>query len=153
MPQLNNPRYERFAQGIARGLSQHAAYKHAGYSPNRLPKAMRSEASKLAKKPEVATRIAELQHREAHRTGVTVDALLAELDRMLKIAMQIKAPSAGVSAIMGKAKLLGLVIEKHEVEGSVIRKPSRQSTDAKTMSLEEWKQKFSPPAPPEETLQ
>ncbi|RJT38686.1 hypothetical protein D3227_15575 [Mesorhizobium waimense] len=54
-----------------------------------------------------------------------------------------KLPAAGVAAIMGKARLLGLVVDKTEV-ATVIRKPARSPTTDTRMSLEEWQAKFAP---------
>jgi phage terminase small subunit len=153
MPILHNARYERFAQGIAKGKSQHDAYIYAGYAPNQLPKDVRSNAGKLARKPEVADRVEELLRNQANRVGVTVDALLLELDEMFKLAKRVKQPSAGVGVVVAKAKLLGLITDKVEIEGN-IRKPARRPTTETQMSMEEWKEKFFPSTPPgKDTLQ
>lgn len=56
MAELKNPRHERFAQGVAHGLSATAAYRAAGYdtgSPGQ-------SAGRLVKKNDVAARILEL---------------------------------------------------------------------------------------------
>jgi phage terminase small subunit len=74
---------------------------------------------------------------------VTVDSLVAELDEMLHLAIECENPSAGVSAVMGKAKLLGLIVDKAEV-GTTIRKPSREATEERQMTLEEWQRRFAP---------
>jgi phage terminase small subunit len=147
---LGNARYERFAQGLARGKTQHDAYIWAGFSPDRKPVQVRSEASKLSRRPEIAARVVYLQGRQAERIGVTVDALVQELDDMLKLAKRVKHPAAGVGAILAKGKLLGLIVDRAEVEGS-IRKPSRTSETPKQMTLAEWQEKFAPK--PGETLQ
>lgn len=150
MPVLSNARHERFAQGIAKGKSQHDAYIYAGYAKNQQAKDVRSNAGTLARKPEVAARIQELQEKQAQRIGVTVDDLIAELDDMLKLAKRVKHPAAGVGAVLAKGKLLGLIIDKAEVDATV-RKPARTSTDERTMTMDEWQAKFSPPAT--ETIQ
>lgn len=144
MPVLSNPRHERFAQAIARGKTQHDAYSAAGFEPNQKAKDVRSNAGKLARKPQVAERIAELQGKQAQRIGITVDALVAELDDMLKLAKRVKHPAAGVGAILAKGKLLGLIVDRPDAEAA-LRKPSRTPTDQKQMSLDDWRAKFSPP--------
>ena len=101
------------------------------------------EASKMVRLPKVAARVAELQAKAAMRSEVTVDSLVADLDDMLQLATKIGQPSAGVSAVMGKAKLLGLVIDRAEVS-AVVRKPSRTPTIDKSISMEEWVKKFAP---------
>jgi len=151
MPVLSNPRYERFAQGVAKGKSQHEAYVYAGYPKQQDPVNLRSSASTVARRPEVAARIQELQDKQAKRIGVTVDQLLEELQLFANLARQIKQPSAGVGAVLAKAKLLGLITDKVEI-GANVRKPAKAPTDAKQMTLAEWHEKFSP-RPPDQPLQ
>lgn len=151
MPVLRNPRHERFAQGIARGKSQHDAYCYAGYTANKKPSDTRSNAGHLARKPEIADRIAELQEKQAQRTGITVDQLLVELDKMIKLATRARHAGAGTGAIMAKARLLGLITDRVEVD-AVVRKPARAPTADKQLSMDEWRQKFAPPTD-KDTLQ
>lgn len=67
---------------------------------------------------------------------------------MLRLARRQKHPAAGVGAIMGKAKLLGLIVEKGEAtDGSAARRPMREPTEAKEMSMDEWTEKFAPKMP------
>lgn len=150
MPVLVNPRHERFAQGIAKGKSQHEAYIYAGFAPNQAPKDCRSNAGVLARRPEVAARIAELLAKQAKRVGITVDALLEELQDMLSLAKRVKHPAAGVGAILAKGKLLGLITDKTEAEIN-FRKPVRRPGAETEMSMDEWQKKFAPKPP--ETIQ
>jgi hypothetical protein len=143
MPALRNPRYERFAHGIAKGKSQHDAYIYAGYAPNQKAKDVRSNAGVLARKPEIAARVMELQAKQAQRIGITVDDLIVELQEMLALAKRVKQPAAGVGAILAKGKLLGLIVDKAEVEGSV-RKPARRPTAESRMTMDQWKDQFAP---------
>ena len=87
---------------------------------------------------------------EKIESGVTVDDLIGELDDMLKLAKRVKHPAAGVGAVLAKGKLLGLIVDKAEIEGT-IRKPAREATAEKTMTMDEWQEKFSPRST--ETLQ
>lgn len=141
MPQLDNPQYEKFAIGRASGKSLRQAYAHAGF---------KAEADKhsgnalvLAKRPEVAARIKELQADQAQRIGVTVDSLVREYDQMIAIAKKSKQAGAGVGAISAKAALLGFNVNRTEHE-VVVRKPMREPTDRKSMSIEEWQEAFTP---------
>lgn len=136
-----NARQERFCLGLSEGLPQSRAYIEAGYTAR--GNAAEVEASKMVRLPKVAARVAELRADAAKRSEITVDDLVAELDVMLQLARATKNPSAGVTAIMGKAKLLGLIIDKAEV-ATTLRKPSREPGDTKQMSLEEWTAKFAP---------
>lgn len=136
-----NIRQERFCLSLAEGLPQSRAYVDAGYAAR--GNAAEASASQLLRNPKVVRRLAELQAKAARRSEITVDDLIAELDDMLKLARATKNPSAGVTAIMGKAKLLGLVVDKSDVY-TVLRKPTREPTDVKQMSLEEWQRRFAP---------
>jgi len=144
---LSNARHERFAQGVAKGKSQHEAYVYAGYPPDQKPQHLRASAGTLARRPEIANRIAELQAKQALRIGTTVDELVVELDEMLKLSKRVKNPSAGVGAILAKGKLLGLITDKVELEGT-IRKPARTATDKKQMTMDEWREKYAPGGKP-----
>lgn len=141
MPMLSNARYERFAQGIAKGKSQPDAYVYAGYNPS--AKNKDTNAGHVARRPEVAARVAELLAKQQQRIGVTVDALVLELDEMFKLAKRTKQPAAGVGAILAKGKLLGLITDRVESE-TTVRKPARRPTSETQMSLDEWKDKFEP---------
>lgn len=87
--------------------------------------------------------MAELQAKAARRSEITVDDLVAELEDMRKLAMACKNPAAGVAAVMGKAKLLGLIVDKAEV-ATTLRKPLREPGEIDQMSLEDWQAKFAP---------
>jgi hypothetical protein len=136
-----NARQERFCLFLVEGLPQSRAYIEAGYIAR--GNAAEVEASKMVRLPKVVARVAELQALAAQRSAVTIDILVGELDDMLRLAHECENPSAGVSAVMGKAKLLGLVVDRAEV-ASTVRKPMRETTDVKQMSLEEWQRRFAP---------
>ena len=50
------------------------------------------------------------------RHDVTVDALLTELEEARLNAKTTKQPAAEISAVMGKAKLTGLLVDRQEVK-------------------------------------
>lgn len=54
MPTLSNAKHERFAQGIASGLTQEQAYEQAGYVPDR------SAASRLYANVSIRQRVSEI---------------------------------------------------------------------------------------------
>jgi len=113
MPAIGNSRHERFAQAVAKGHSATEAYRLAGY------KGDRTAASRLSTNVNVAQRVSELQGRSAKRVEVTVESLAAELEEARALALTEKQTSAAVSATMGKAKLFGLIIEKHKHSGAI----------------------------------
>jgi phage terminase small subunit len=108
MPVLRNPRHEKFAQEIAKGNTATAAMAAAGYSDPR-------NSTRLTKNDEIRRRIEELQQCGAARAEVSVASLLAELETARLLALKLGQASAAVAATMGKAKILGLIIDRREV--------------------------------------
>lgn len=109
MPVLSNPRWEAFAQALAKGKTQEEAYEAAGYKPSR------HHASRLATNGNVQARLAELQEKAAERALVTIESLTDELEEARLLAMKEGQPSAAAAAVMGKARLHGKLVDKAEV--------------------------------------
>ena len=109
MPVLANAKHERFAQGLAKGLSATEAYTKAGYVGDR------TAASRLSTNVNVQRRVSELQEKAAFQVGVTLESLTEELEQARLLAMKDeKGASAAVAASMGKAKLHGFLVERSE---------------------------------------
>lgn len=119
MPVLPNARHERFAQELAKGLTQEKAYEAAGYKPSRF------EASKLAAKPHISQRLAEIQERGAIRAEITVADLTTKLmgfaEKLEQASMSGEGETSGVShqhlntarqCLMDVGKLNGLIVDK-----------------------------------------
>lgn len=115
MGALANPRHERFAQELAKGKTADEAYQEAGYAENR------GNATRLKANESVAARVVELQERGAVRVELTLADIIAELDEARRAALTAPTPQTGsaVAATMGKAKLLGLIVDKAEVKSEV----------------------------------
>jgi hypothetical protein len=117
VPALSNPRYELFAQGLALGKKQDDAYADAGYTRNK------GNSSTLKNKPEVQNRVQELLDKRAGKTiekyaaevEYTREKLLGYLEEARLFALDCKNPSAAVSATVGMARVLGLIIDRREV--------------------------------------
>jgi hypothetical protein len=124
MPVLKNPRHEAFAQAIFIGIfrpdlypTHGTAYNAAGYRAKNARKpggAAEANASRLLKNAKIFDRIAELQREAAEDAKETIDKCVAELNEDRRDAKAQGQHSAAISAVMGKAKLLGLVTERHE---------------------------------------
>jgi terminase small subunit-like protein len=124
MPVLKNPRHEAFAQAIFIGIfrpdlypTHGTAYNAAGYRAKNARKpggAAEANASRLLKNAKIFDRIAELQREAAEDAKETVDKCVAELNQLRADSQSDKAYGAAVSAVMGKAKLRGLVTDKHQ---------------------------------------
>lgn len=110
MAALTNPKHERFAQELAKGKSASEAYVLAGYKAND------GNASTLKGNQKVEDRVRELLERGAIKVELTLADIIAELDQARLAALGAATPQTGsaVAASMGKAKLLGLVVDKSE---------------------------------------
>jgi phage terminase small subunit len=73
---LANARHEIFAQQLVGGKSEADAYVAAGFKPDP------GNPSRLAKRPDVQARIAELKAAAAERAEITVARVLAELGKI-----------------------------------------------------------------------
>ncbi|MGI9168882.1 MAG: hypothetical protein ACR2FH_01720 [Caulobacteraceae bacterium] len=89
MPILQNPRYEAFAQARVSGASLEQAYEDAGFAPDT------SHACRLAKRPEVAERMAELLREQDEAEDASPRAIVAALVRMARDSEEPKT-AAGV---------------------------------------------------------
>jgi terminase small subunit-like protein len=125
MPILSNPRHEAFARAIfattcdPKLYPTHGhAYNAAGYRARDAGKAGGSaevNACNLLKKTKIAARVRELQEEAAERTGESADKCVQELNQLRKDAQSDKAYGAAVAAVMGKAKILNLVVDQHSL--------------------------------------
>lgn len=133
---LKNTRQERFAQELAKGKSQVDAYRAAGYAGDE------TAACRLSKNVKVAARIEELQQRAASKAEVTIADIARQLDEDREFAKACGSAAAAVSATLGKAKVLGLIKERHEhagVNGGPIeyRNLGEEEIDARLAALNE----------------
>lgn len=98
MPILENPRHERFAQGLAKGLSASEAYEAAGFKPSR------AAASRLSTKVNVQERVKELQGRVVEGIQISKQWVMEQLvDNVVK-AKEAKefAPANKALELLGK---------------------------------------------------
>lgn len=105
---LDNAKHERFAQGLAKGLSAFQAYIEAGYSENR------GNAIRLKAKESVAARVAEIQASAAEKAALTrswVMRRLAENEREAAASGQFAASNKAIELI---GKELGMFVERKE---------------------------------------
>jgi hypothetical protein len=121
MPALQNPRHERYAQLIFEGLtngeskpySQSRAYIAAGYTARDTDRNHRSaQASSSRLLSRVIHRVRELQAQAAERAQETADKCVQELNQLRRDAHSDKAYGAAVAAVMGKAKILNLIVDQ-----------------------------------------
>ena len=79
----------------------------------------------------------ELQERTAAKAEVTRDSILAELEEARVMAKKNGQPAAAVSASMGKAKLVGLVVDRKEVGAP------GEFADLEDMTTDELREQFA----------
>ncbi len=97
------------------------SYRVAFPGNNMSEATLNQEACRLKNAPHVSARIAELKEIDRKRASVSIDSLTDELNAVMALAMENpKGISAAVSAIMGKAKLHGLLVDKAKVESNII---------------------------------
>lgn len=111
MPVLKNAKHERFAVELSKGKAADEAYVIAGYKENR------GNAATLKAKQYILSRVLELQSRAAEKAVVTIQDIATQLDEDRAFAKTCKSASAMVAATLGKAKVLGLVVDKSELSG------------------------------------
>ena len=116
-PPLVSFRQERFAQELARGRSQGEAYALSGYHLSTVG-ARDANASRLLRNDRVAARVAELQAEAAASTAVTIESLIREADEIQHAATADGNDSAAIAAVVTKAKLAGLWIDRKENKNS-----------------------------------
>lgn len=110
---LDNPKHERFAQLLAKGLTADEAYEQAGY------KADRGNASRLTANDNVQARVAEIQERAAIRTEVTVASItekLLAIAEKAEVASEASLLAVARASYMDAAKLNGLVIDRSKAD-------------------------------------
>lgn len=124
MPPLSNPKWEAFAQGLAKGKTADEAYSAAGYKPNR------HNASRLKTTETISTRLIEIQEKAANRTQITLAKLTDMLLEDRQDARSAGQFAAAISADEKLGKLYGLFIDRsiNETVHYVVRAPEPAKT-------------------------
>jgi len=110
---------ERFCMVYVETGNASEAYRQAYNAENMSNEAIGVEACRLLDHPSVSLKIKELKSGHTKRHELTIDDLVAELEeaRQAALSAMVVQSSASVAATMGKAKLLGLVVDKNETTG------------------------------------
>ncbi|HEY5072310.1 MAG TPA: hypothetical protein VII63_09790 [Caulobacteraceae bacterium] len=87
MPILQNPKHEAFAQARAKGARLDDAYEDSGFVP------AAGHPTRLAQRPEVAERIAELRASVAAAAEANSASVIAGLLRIAKASEDLGSPS------------------------------------------------------------
>src|SRR5215207_9034973 len=103
-------RQKAFARLVHEQIPPYRAYALAGYRRHH------SNAYRLRENEGVRQFLSELEAQTMERHEVTIDSLLTELEEARLNAKAAKQPSSEVSAVMGKAKLSGLLVDRQEIK-------------------------------------
>ena len=95
------------------------AYKQA-YNSTGKPNTLHRKANELLKHPIIKSEIEAMQEQARERNQVTIDNVVDELEEARQLAKQSGNAAAMVSATLGKAKVLGLVVDKQELKSQVL---------------------------------
>ena len=135
------PKQEHFARLYVETGNASEAYRQAYNAENMKPETVTNEAYKLLQSPDISAMVDDLKAEARQRHAVTVDDLLHELEQARAAALAAPTPpsSAAVSATMGKAKMLGLLVDKAEIKAEAEISPKQEERKC-PLSQEEIKQ-------------
>ena len=108
------PKQEKFCQVYIETGNASEAYRQAYNAEKMRPDTVNNKAYGLLQKGGIRARLDELRAEHKKRHEITVDTLVAELEEARKLAFETDKAAAAVSATMGKAKMLGLVVGKQK---------------------------------------
>jgi len=99
------------------------------------PETINRAAKTLMDSPKIAARISELQANVAKQAELTATDIVKELEEARTIAKADDQPSSMVSASMGKAKVMGLIVDKSEIDLNVKTKIDFAKLDPKELGI------------------
>jgi phage terminase small subunit len=130
---------------VDQGFSATKAYTTA--FPKSQLRSAEASASRLLRNAKVQTRKKEMEVAKSlvvrAATRVTAGFITEKLQRVYDAAMESKQLAAASAAMMGIAKLHGLLVEKHQVD-AIIRRPSLNSSGPDVLTELQWLQEFGP---------
>ena len=106
-------RQTTFARHLFDSMDPLASYRAAGYV-SKNDNSARSSARSLAADPRVKSILNDMSMQAMAMSGTTVASLIVELEEARLLAIQVGSASSAATATMGKAKLLGLLIDRSE---------------------------------------
>ena len=109
---------EKFCMVYVETGNASEAYRQAYNAENMSNEAIGVEACRLLDNPSVSLKVKELKSGHIKRHELTIDDLVSELEeaRQAALSAMVVQSSASVAATMGKAKLLGLVVDKTDIK-------------------------------------
>jgi hypothetical protein len=110
MAPLKNPKHEAFVHNYLKCGDATEAFELTGYVRDS------ANAHRLLKRPQVQARLRELQDEIAAKVPITIESLIGELEEARQHATGKNQFAAAIKAILGKAQLAGLLVERSKVE-------------------------------------
>ena len=111
------PKQEKFCLAYIQTGNASEAYRQAYNAENMKPETINRKAKVELDKGKIRARLEALQAEHRKRHDVTVAGLSENLEIAMNLAFQNKQAAAMVSAIMGRAKLHGLLVDRAELTG------------------------------------
>jgi phage terminase small subunit len=110
MAPLRNPKHEAFVHNYLKCGDATEAFALTGYTRDS------ANANRLLKRPQVQAQLRELQDEIAAKVPITIESLIAELEEVRVAAGSKNQFTAAVRAVLGKAQLAGLLVDRSKVE-------------------------------------
>lgn len=139
------PKQEAFAQAYVVGGNASEAYREVyAVAEGTQEKSVWQSASRLLNTPKVISRVKGLQSKvraqAEERTFTTVESITKELEAARQLAEVNNQPGHMVAAIMAKAKVNGLLVDRKDMtssDGSMSRGPAYDLSTLSTSALKE----------------
>jgi len=110
------PKQDRFCQLFIETGNASEAYRQS-YNANIMKsETINRKAKELLDNGKIRARVEELQMEHQERHNITVDGLTAKLEAIYTLAAAGNKPSAAISAILGIAKLHGLLFDRGKIK-------------------------------------
>jgi|JRYE01.1.fsa_nt_gb phage terminase small subunit len=111
------PKQEAFAKAYVETGNGSEAYRRAYDVENMKPSTVNRKAVELLENGKITARLDQLQQRAQKRHDITIDTLTEMLKADRELARELEQSSAAVSAVMGLAKIHGLILDKAQISG------------------------------------
>lgn len=110
------PKQEKFCQEyIATGNASEAYRRSYNVKPTTKDSSVNQQASALLADLRISSRVEQIKASIVQRHQLTIDDILDELEEAREMGKVTQQSSSMVSASMGKAKLLGLIVDRKEI--------------------------------------
>ena len=113
------PKQEAFALAYIETGNASEAYRRAYNTGNMKPETVNRSAKELLDNRKIAARISEFQAAHQQRHAITIDGLTTHLEDARALAMKNDQATGAVQAVMGTAKLHGMLKDKVEHSGEL----------------------------------